>query len=123
MTWFAVTETGLDEMIDAVAAIGGSPNFETIGRLEAVLHMGFLETQAATHVITGSLKLSGTTSSEFDGDVWTGTITYGGPSAGPNNPVEYAIYEMARGGAHDFLAPLTALDDAFLEAVAHHFEV
>lgn len=89
--------------------------------LDAVLHKGFLLTQAAVHVETGALKASGEESSQVDRsrEIWEGDITYGDP--GDSGPVDYAIYEKERGvggaggpsdakGDHDFLAPLEKLD-------------
>ena len=105
----------LNEMIDHFKGLQ-KPPVKTIFRLEQALARGFAGTQAATHVITSSLKWSGTTTSHFDGDTWEGTVTYGGPSTGVNNPVEYAIYERQRGGDHDFMAPLqqTEVDMAWV---------
>ena len=59
---------------------------------------------------------------------WEGEISYGGPSTGVNNPVDYAIYEAARGvggaggasnakGDHNFMRPLDLLDPEFVEAI------
>lgn len=118
---FEILEEGLGDMIDAVQHIENPPSFRTIGALENVLRSAFVETQAFTHIITGSLKASGRTSSSFEGRTWEGHITYGGPSAGPNNPVDYAIYERARGGEHDFFRNLPAYDELFIEAVQSHF--
>lgn len=104
------------------------PPHKPVGQLEAMLAAAFAETQAATHVITGSLKASGKTASDFDGDEWTGEITYGGalwkPAAPgpPNNPVDYAIYEMARGGAHDFFGPLVAYEGAVEQILVNYFK-
>lgn len=85
--------------------------------LDAVLNKGFTATQGAVHIITGSLKSSGKKSSHFDGDTWTGEISYGGVSLGVNNPVTYAIYEKARDGDHDFFTPLKALDSLYVRAI------
>lgn len=88
------------------------PHYKTTVELEGLLNAAFADTQARVHILSGSLKASGKTASDFDGDTWTGSITYGGvlwktPVPGPpNDPVRYAIYEMARGGAHDFFAGL-----------------
>lgn len=119
----------LDEILKELDRLGGPPSFKVTHELEAVLQAAFLETQAATHIITGSLKASGTTSSDFTDDrVWEGEITYGGQlhrSAAPgppNDPVDYAIYEMARGGLHDFFAGLPAFDPAWERAIEMHFE-
>jgi hypothetical protein len=99
-----------------------SPSFTTIGKLEAVWAEMFAETQIHTHVITGSLKASGHPDTDYDGAVWRGTITYGGPSTGINNPVEYAIYEMARGGSHNFFKSLPWYHEALKEAVKAAFK-
>lgn len=90
--------------------------------LDAVLYQGFAQTQALVHIITGSLKASGKATTEFDGDNWKGEISYGGFSLGVNNPVTYAIYEKARDGDHDFLAPLKTLDSLFVKAILKALE-
>lgn len=91
-----------------------APGFTAIAALEGVLAASFAATQAHTHVITGSLRNSGSLSSEMSEHSWEGTITYGGPSPGfPNDPVDYAIYEYARGGAHRFLDPASAMSDRY----------
>lgn len=93
-----------------------------------MLATGFAITQARTHVLTGSLKASGKTSTDFDGDEWTGEISYGGalwktPAPGPpNNPVDYAIFEMARGGEHDFLAPLVEFEGVVEQILLEYFK-
>lgn len=100
------------------------PHYETTVELEALLRAAFLDTQARTHVITGSLKASGASSSDFDGEVWQGSITYGGvlfkvPVPGPpHDPVDYAIYEMARGGEHDFFSGLPGFENQ-IEQILH----
>ena len=88
-------------------------------KLDMVLQTGFAMTQAAVHIGTHSLKSSGKSKSEIDGKkkTWTGEIKYGGPSTGVNNPVDYAIYEKRRGGAHDFFAGLPGLHAAYVAAI------
>ncbi len=79
------------------------PTWFTHKRLDQVLLDQFLLTQAAVHVLTGSLKASGapSTSMDRDGD-WQGEISYGGtlnyfPSPGPpRNPGRYAIFEFEK---------------------------
>lgn len=119
----------LDKVIKDLEKLGGPPSFKVTHALEAALKAAFLDTQAATHVITGSLLSSGRTSSDFTDDrVWEGEITYGGSlyrgvtPGPPNDPVDYAIYEMARGGIHDFFGGLPAFDPVFEAAVDMHFE-
>lgn len=125
-------ETGLDAIIAEVDRIS-KPSFRTIAALRTVHKAAYADTQVRVHapgnpgspnyVPTGSLRNSGRTSTTFDGDTFVGEITYGGPSPGfPNDPVEYAIYEMARGGEHDFLGGLTAFHEAYLEALATQFK-
>ena len=55
-----------------------------------------------------------------------GTVSYGGPSPGVNNPVRYAWWEQSagmrglartEGGAHDFMAPARALGDEYQDVV------
>lgn len=114
----------LDPMIDEVGRIGGQPAFRTIARLEAVLALQFADTQERTHILTGSLKISGRPESDYDSATrhWSASITYGGEAPGAiNNPVDYAIYEMARGGDHDFFAGLSRYDDLYPEAINSHF--
>jgi hypothetical protein len=59
-------------------------------QLESVLATTFAITEARVHVITGQLKGSGHPSSAFDGDTWTGTLSY------DRDP---GIFELARGPA------------------------
>lgn len=114
---------GIDEMIGYIAAVT-HVGYRTVGRLEATLHRAFEDTQERVHVVTGSLRGSGKTSSEFDGAGWAGVIEYGGSSSGfVNDPVEYAQYEMARGGDHDFFAGLPLYEEQLLEATATVFDV
>lgn len=113
----------LRRIIDRLEKLGGPPGFKVVAGLEAALHAAFVDTQIKTHIITGSLKASGKTESDFNGDSeWTGIISYGGSSTGVNNPVDYAIYEMARGGDHDFFRDLQLYDRQFAESIDRHFE-
>lgn len=104
------------------------PDPAMIERLDRVLESGFAATQAAVHIQTGSLKSSGDKSSVFHQATkeWVGEISYGGPSLGPNNPVDYAIYEMRRDpderGDHDFMQPLAPYHLAFLHAMLKGLE-
>lgn len=120
----------LDEIIKDLRRLGGPPGFKVVHGLEAALAAAFADTQERTHIITGSLKASGTSESDFSSShVWEGTITYGGklhrPPLGPgppNDPVDYAIFEMNRGGDHDFFAGLPYFDHMFVSAIDKHFE-
>ncbi len=109
----------LSDFYEALNVIEG-PGPETLAALDVTLQAGYAQTQVAVHVITGSLKASGRTEVEYEpgSEVWQGDIVYGGPSPGSvNNPVEYAEYERARGGSHNYFANLPLLYDQFEEAV------
>lgn len=113
--------------IAAMRDYAGPPH-KPVHELELMLAAAFAETQAATHVITGSLKASGKTESDFDDDQWEGSISYGGvlwkaPAPGPaNDPVDYAIYEMARGGDHDFFGPLVTYEGKVEQILVNWFD-
>lgn len=84
--------------------------------LEEALAAVFDQTLAIVHVITGSLKNSGTTTSKLTEDEWVGEMTFGGPSPGAiNDPVTYAGYEIARGGSHDFMDQAVAFGSPLFE--------
>jgi len=137
----------LDELIDEVDRIGSEPDARVVGSLSKVLIEAFEDTQLKVHSPghpgghvydpTGSLLASGKTSTDLTGGwEWTGEISYGGISPlphwhdwgkhgatgkPPHFDVEYAIYEMNRGGDHDFFRDLPLFDDKFQEAVMTHF--
>lgn len=122
----------LHKWIAELSSIAKSPvSFQTTAKCEVVLRDAFGDTQARTHVISGSLKASGKVSSDYDGHVWSGEISYGGPLTGsptpgpppPNGEVVYAIYEMARGGAHDFFGGLPVYEEKFQEVVNDMFNL
>jgi hypothetical protein len=77
-------EVDLDGTADELARLQEPPT----RRLEAVLATTFATTEARVHVITGKLLASGRVSSDFNGDVWTGTLEY------DRDP---GIFELARG--------------------------
>lgn len=90
---------------------------ETTFRLEAILVSAFAATQEQVHVITGALKGSGHPTSQFDGETWTGEISYA------RHP---GIFELARGnhptknhpeGGHYFLAAAYDTDHPIQEAI------
>lgn len=95
-----------------------APTPRGVMALEAVLNTGLGIVKVGTHVLTGSLKASEKADSErTEPHGWEGTITAGGPSTGVNNPVDYAIYEKRRGGAHDFFEPLDGMKPLWVKAV------
>lgn len=102
----------IDRELDRVSRM---PDPRMVRLLNTALNVGYDVTQADVHILTGSLKASG----KHGGEVnelersWEGTIEYGGASTGVNNPVDYAIYEKRRGGAHNFMAGLALMDPLF----------
>lgn len=104
----------IDRHLDKV---GSAPTTTGKAALETVLGMALIELKRATHVQTGSLVASEKAESDSGGNTWVGTLTAGGPSTGVNNPVDYAIYERARGDAHDFLETQDLLAPAWIAAM------
>lgn len=107
----------------------GKVDFEVTAGMEGALNAAFAKTQANVHVITGKLKASGMTNTDFDGRSWSGTISYGGPKG---SPAYYGIYEQRRHGnrpdwaahpPHDMFAGLGAeFDPLFENAIDEHFK-
>ncbi len=118
--------TAIDAELDRLSEL---PTEKGKKILQGVLDLAFMTTQEAVHVETGSLKSSGKKEDHTEHALhnWEGTITYGGESPGVNNPVDYAIYEKARGvhwmgpssakGDHDFMRPLDLFDPFWIAAV------
>jgi len=79
------------------------PNHSDKRKLDRVLRIGLTMAQTQVHVITGSLKESGKSSSKLVGSTYRGTFEFGGFSTGVNNPVSYAVYEQDRGFNHNFM--------------------
>lgn len=80
-----------------------TPSYSDKRKLDRTLKQGLRMAQAKVHVITGSLKESGKSSSRLLGSTYRGTFEFGGFSPGVNNPVDYAVYEQDRGGNHNFM--------------------
>lgn len=86
--------------------------------MTAVGHRMFRDTQEKVHVITSSLKNSGDVTSRWEGRAFIVEITYGGDSGGSiHDPVNYAIFEMARGSNHDFFRALPEYYEEFEQAM------
>ena len=105
---------GIDDEVDRLAK---GPSAADILRLEAVLTRQYEATRANVHVITGSLKSSARVASNATEDKWEGVISYGGPSTGVHNPVDYAEFELERGGRHDFLEPARVMSQQYIDAI------
>lgn len=106
--------TGIEQEFDRLSKM---PSPKAAALLDLVLNSQGVAVRAATHVDTSSLKQSIKDSSDTDIHVWEGTISAGGPSKGINNPVDYAIYEKARGEDHDFFSPLPAFHGLYVTAI------
>jgi hypothetical protein len=107
----------VDGWLDALDAHEG-PGEETLEALSAVLALGFEQTQAKVHVITGSLRGSGRVSDRRVNDGWEGEITYGGPAPGYAHPFgRSAREECGRSEQHDALSNLHLLSSDFLDAM------
>ena len=104
----------IDQEIDRISE---GPTLANMLAFEAVLTRQYAATQGAVHIQTGSLKSSGQVSSNISSDNWEGNISYGGPSTGIYNPVDYAEFERERDGAHDFLAPAVRLSSQYIQAM------
>lgn len=98
-----------------------APSQKGIHALGLVMDFGLAQMKGATHIETGSLESSEKADADHRGALWSAEIQAGGVSTGVHNPVDYAIYEQARGGAHDFTLPLNALDPFWVEAVEQGF--
>jgi len=84
---------------------------------ESILMSSFAEVSARVHVITGVLRGSGHPQSGFDGDTWTGKMSF------VRHP---GIFELARGdtptanhpeGGHHFYEPAYRTPDQYKQAV------
>jgi len=102
---FEIDMSRVDRQLDHLS---DGPDTDDILRFEAIMAALFTETQIAAHLRTGHLIASGSYDTETRGDVWHGHIKY---------EANYAIYEQARGGLHDFMRPVYHADGAFLGAL------
>lgn len=93
------------------------PDAKMTAGLDAAFAAAYGQAEAQVHVRTGSLKASGKSETRSEEHTWDGEFSFGGPSTGINNPVDYAIYEKARGGAHDFLGNLQLAETLHVEAI------
>jgi hypothetical protein len=113
------TLEGIEKEVDRLA---DGPTAQDLLHFENILQIQFIATQYKVHKITRSLQLSGKVDSKHENDKWEGEITYGGPSAGVNNPVDYAEYERERDGSHDFLKATEEFESGYVHAMKAFFE-
>ena len=92
--------SAIDKELDRVSNLPG-PSGKA--KLDAAHAMNFAIAQAEVDIDTSSLLGSGRQSTSGSKFQWEGRMSWGGSSVGVNNPVDYAIYELARGGGHDWL--------------------
>lgn len=77
----------------------------------------FDASQEVVHVITGNLKASGRIEVTPELGAVVGEVAYGG-EVGIDRFVDYAEYEAARGGEHDYLLrAFLETEDQFMEAM------
>lgn len=112
-------ESDWDDVLNELDRLDALPGPDLGEHLNFVLLDLLATAKAETHVITGSLKNSGRAEIDTDNDkTWQGRIIFGGPSPGfPHDPVNYAGYERARGGEHDFLRSAFLFHDRFEETI------
>jgi hypothetical protein len=128
---FAIYEHGEENLFDEVERLANGPSYLLTAKFEKILHEQFLSTQAlvasplhphvTTYEPTGALFASGKSESDFDGSNWTGTIAYGGSVGGGTTQVDYAIYEQARGGIHDWFTGAYEMDHEYEDAIHDWF--
>lgn len=115
---------GLRDLIESLRRVNNARSWRTTGRLETILQQAFAMSQTNVHVITGRLKATARTRTDFDGDTWTGDIIYGG---GPSHIAYYGVYELNRPGIkvgygpHDFFDGLQVFDTQIEDTLEDHF--
>lgn len=112
---------GMDTWVRGTTAFGKLLDTRLQVKLLNALDATFDMTQELVHIITGSLRGSGRKEIEQTGAAtFRVAVIYGGPAPGfPNDPVDYAIFEMARGGSHDFMTPaVVATEHEYPRAMA-----
>lgn len=90
-----------------------------------ILLIAFARTVQDVHIETGSLLSSGRVDPiDSTGERWSGEISYGGTSAGVNNPVRYAVSEFfgrspKHGGwpNHNYFRHTDNIDDDMVNVV------
>ena len=105
------------ELERELSRIESMPNAKMNKALDAAFEFGYAAVKADVHVQTSSLKNSGKKSTKHGASKWEGKFSFGGPSTGVNNPVDYAIYELERGGEHDFMKSTPLMRPTFVTAI------
>lgn len=87
---------------DLLADKGVGP--EQVRQWQAAVEVFYTATQRHAHVLSGDMKRSGRMEVRQDGGLEiVGSVRYGG-TVGAGGNVDYVIYELRRGGSHDFFA-------------------
>lgn len=120
---------------DLAKWVNGLSDFEigdpALEQWQQVADVFFERTQRFVHIISGDLKTSGKEEVSVDRKTVNADTTYGGVF-GTRGPVDYAVYELANGGAHDFFTrALTSTASEFqdglyqgiLAQMAHNLKV
>jgi hypothetical protein len=109
-------------------------DYKLARQLDTIMEAAFADTQADTHIITGSLKASGKLETSINqrrggrgrfasGYDWEGSIEYGGDAPGAiNDPVEYAGCEPDRGQDHDFMRSADDYETVIEAAILDWFD-
>ena len=81
----------------------------------------FSHTQQYAHVLSGDMKSTGNLEVELgeSGLTIDADLSYGGPAASGED-VDYTIYELRRGGSHDFFARALKQSTKILEEGGGH---
>lgn len=110
-----VITSNIQDADRAIARLENMPTPEMTAKLDALFEASFAEAEARVHILSGSLKASGKESTSSGDNQWEGEMRWGGPSA--PHEVDYAIYEKARHGAHDWLAEMPGYDHAYVALI------
>lgn len=111
----------LDRWAAGFGSMGASMSRSLGRRWYRATHDLYEASQDVVHVVSGALKASGRIESEAGLGTLVGVVAYGGGN------VDYAEYEAARGGSHDYLMRAyletedrfkAALPEAFGEVIA-----
>lgn len=106
-----------DSVLKEITRLKSTPSLSDKRKLDRTLNAVLMHTQSQVHIRTGSLFASGTQSSKLVAKTYRGHFSYGGFSPGVNNPVDYAIYEQDRGGAHNFMRGVEAFHPLWVKTI------
>lgn len=109
-----IIESDFSSMEKELDRIGAMPTVTMLAYLDTSLRTSFETTRAKVHVDTGKLKKSGKTKSRSTANQWVGQFSF---TAKNKKGVTYGIYEIARGGGHDFFRDLVLLKPRFISAI------